>query len=93
MIESIPRRAGKTLRTVEFFNEHVPIGTPVGYWPGVREGEPRRSVTRSAAWLMGGHSPVVMVDGYPGGIALSHVMPLPADLPVPSAGEEERRDG
>ena len=44
------------------------------YWPGAREGEGRKSVTRSEAWLLGGHTPVVMVEGYPGGIALSHVM-------------------
>jgi hypothetical protein len=59
---------------VEWFNEVCPVGSPVFYWPGVREGEPRKSVTRSAAWLLGGHSPVVLVEGYAGGIALSHVM-------------------
>lgn len=73
-IHATSRRTGKNLRAVEQFNEHVPIGTPVLYWPGERTGEGRRSVTRSAAWLLGGHTPVVLVDGYPGGIALSHVM-------------------
>jgi len=69
-----PRRAGKTTRLVEQFNEVCPIGSPVLYWPGAFEGEGRKSVTRSAAWLLGGHTPVVMVEGYAGGIALSHVM-------------------
>lgn len=73
-VTSSPRRGGKNLATVEWFNEHVPIGTSVIYWPGIREGEGRASVTRSAAWLLGGHTPVVLVDGYPGGVALSHVM-------------------
>ena len=59
---------------VEWFNEVCPVGTPVIYWPGEREGDGRKSTTRSAAWLLGGHTPVVMVDGYAGGIALSHVM-------------------
>lgn len=68
------RRGGKNLRMVAWFNEVCPVGSPVFYWPGAREGEPTESVTRSEAWLLGGHTPVVMVEGYPGGIALSHVM-------------------
>lgn len=76
-----PRRWGKNTRAVEQFNEVCPVGTPVLYWPGVREGEGRESVTRSAAWLLGGHTPVVMVEGYAGGIALSHVMGyVPAEV-------------
>lgn len=55
------------------FNEVAPVGTPVVFWPGVRKGAGRPSVTRSAAWLMGGHTPVVAVEGYAGGIALTHV--------------------
>jgi hypothetical protein len=69
-----PRRTGKTARLVAQFNDICPIGSPVLYWPGAFEGEGRTSVTRSAAWLLGGHTPVVMVEGYAGGIALSHVM-------------------
>lgn len=61
----------------------VPVGSPVIYWPGERSGEGHRSATRSEAWLLGGHTPVVMVEGYAGGIALSHVMvtadPRPAE--------------
>jgi len=68
------RRTGKNLRMVEWFNEVWPVGSPVYYWPGVREGEPRRGTTRSASWLLVGHSPVVLVEGYAGAIALSHVM-------------------
>lgn len=62
----------KTL-TAEAFNAKYPVGTPVRYWPGVREGAGTESKTRSEAWLMGGHSVVVKVEGYAGGIALTHV--------------------
>jgi hypothetical protein len=84
------RRGGKNLRVVEWFNAVCPVGSHVLYWPGVREGEPRRSVTRSAAWLLGGHTPVVLVEGYAGGIALSHVMGYDPDTTViPPAGGGE----
>lgn len=69
-----PRRAGKNARLVEQFNDACPIGTAVLYWPGAFEGEGRKSATRSVAWLLGGHTPAVMVEGYAGGIALSHVI-------------------
>ena len=70
---STSRRSGKTLRQVEWFNEVCPVGTPVRYWPGERKGDGIESVTRSTAWMLGGHTPVVMVEGHAGGIALSHV--------------------
>lgn len=75
--ENAARRSGKNTRAVEQFNDLVPVGTPALFWPGAREGEGRKSATRSPAWLLGGHTPVVMVEGYPGGIALSHVCPIP----------------
>ena len=68
------RRGGKNTHMVEWFNAACPVGSHVLYWPGALKGEPRKSVTRSEAWLLGGHTPVVMVEGYSGGIALSHVM-------------------
>lgn len=76
------RRSGKQARLVEQFNELCPVGTPVLYWPADRSDEGRKSVTRSAAWLLGGHTPVVMVEGYAGGIALTHVMGY---VPAPDA--------
>lgn len=51
----------------------IPIGTKVRYWPGAREGEGRLSKTRSRVWLLGHGAPVVKVDGYTGGIALTHI--------------------
>lgn len=54
------------------WNRHHPVGTPVTYWPGVREGAGRTSKTRSPAWVVCGNA-VVSVDGYAGGIALTHM--------------------
>lgn len=51
----------------------IPIGTKVRYWPGVRDGyEGKISTTRTNVWELCG-TPVVCVDGYAGGIALSHI--------------------
>lgn len=50
----------------------LPIGTPVTYWPGVREGSGVPSFTRSNVWTVCG-APVVLVNGYAGGIALTHI--------------------
>lgn len=69
--EGVSNAAGR----VRNFNARYLVGTPVRYWPGAREGDGRKSVTRTPAWLVGGHTPCVSVDGYPGGIALTHVKP------------------
>ena len=50
----------------------IPIGTPVLYWPGIRAGEGRPSVTRTPVFNVCG-TECVSVEGYAGGIALSHV--------------------
>ena len=57
---------------VERFNRDYPVGTPVTYWPGTRDAAGRDSLTRTPAWLVSGQ-PCVSVEGYPGGIALTHV--------------------
>lgn len=57
------------------FNEANPVGTPVRFWPGARVGDGRPSKTRGNAWVMPSGDPVVLVDGYAGGIALTHVAP------------------
>lgn len=58
------------------WNARHPVGTPVLFWPGVREGEGRESKTRSEAWALGCGVAVVAVEGHSGGIALDHVEPL-----------------
>jgi hypothetical protein len=57
----------------EDWNIRHPVGTPVRYWSGVREGEGKLSKTTHAAVLLSGHTPVVWVEGESGCIALSHV--------------------
>ena len=60
------------------WNTDHPVGTPILYWPEFREGPGRASKTRTLAWVVGDHSAVVSVDGYSGGIALTHVTVLDA---------------
>ena len=57
--------------------DRLPVGTPVLYWPGARVGEGRTSVTRTPIWKIGDGTEVVSVEGYPGGIALTHIQTLP----------------
>lgn len=49
-------------------------GTPVRYYPRKGSREFRETTTRSAAWVMGGHSAMVMVEGVSGGVSLDHVV-------------------
>lgn len=58
------------------FNERFPIGTPVRYWTGVREGEGKVSKTRTEAQVLGGHTAVVWVEDEASCIALTHVRVL-----------------
>jgi hypothetical protein len=56
------------------FNSANPVGTEVRYWRMGKEGEPTGTgKTRSEAWLMGGHTAVVLIEGTSGAIALTHV--------------------
>lgn len=62
-------------KLVEDWNIRHPVGTPVRYWTGVREGAGKLSKTTHAAVLLGGHTAVVWVEGEAGCIGLSHVEP------------------
>ena len=62
--------------TASEWNDKHPVGTPVLFWPGLRQGSGFQSRTRSAAWEMGDGTPVVKVVSRSGGIALTHVEPL-----------------
>jgi hypothetical protein len=57
---------------VESWNALHQVGTPVCYWPGFRTGPGTASKTRTPAWVVCGNA-VVSVNGYPGGIALTHI--------------------
>jgi hypothetical protein len=60
------------------FNSRAPIGTPVRYWRGRREGAGIESRTASQATVLAGHTPVVWVEGCAACVALSHVEVLPS---------------
>jgi hypothetical protein len=71
------------LTAVEW-NERYPVGTPVVAYPGCRpEDDPKaerlETRTRSRASTLGGHTPVVWVDGHSACIALTHVDPIGGD--------------
>lgn len=68
----------KHARDSDDFNLRVPIGTPVRFWSGARQGEGKVSKTRTRAWSTPSAA-MVSVEGYPGGIALTHVEVVPAD--------------
>ena len=70
------RAAAKATKEAAEWNSRYPVGTPVRYWPGRRDGRSIEGRTDSGAWVVCGQA-VVSVAGYPGGIALSHVEPLP----------------
>jgi hypothetical protein len=55
------------------FNARHKVGTPVAAYPGIRDDFPLITRTRSAAWELGHGAPIVKVEGYAGGIVLTHV--------------------
>jgi hypothetical protein len=66
--------------TAPRFNYLYKVGTRVVAYPGVRPEDPVKSactrletVTRTPAWTLGHGDAVVSVEGYAGGIALTHI--------------------
>lgn len=87
---------------VDRFNaSHFP-GSWVRYWTGTRDDAPKYGQTRTAAELLGGHTPVVWVTGEASCIGLTHVDPIPdqpdgieddsGDLPDPVRAIERVRE-
>lgn len=72
-------------RQADEFNRWHPIGTPVIAYPSVRPEHSAaasackrlETVTRTPAWTLGDGEPVVSVEGYAGGICLSHIDVVP----------------
>ena len=62
-------------KTATDFNRNCPIGTPVMRYKLI---DPLRlgseTKTRSEAWVMGGHSVMVMVEGVSGGVCIESVV-------------------
>jgi hypothetical protein len=59
---------------VNTFNKACPIGTPVTVTKDL--GEQIETVTRSEAWIIGGHSGVVLLKGISGGYLIDRVTPI-----------------
>ncbi len=61
---------------VDNWNAKHPIGTPVTRYKLIKPlREPQETKTRSEAWLMGGHTAMVMVEGLAGGVMVESVKP------------------
>jgi len=74
------------------WNLSHPIGTPVMRYKLIaplREGTETK--TRSEAWVMGGHSVMVMVEGVSGGVLLESVKPCLSNVKCAPTGANERR--
>lgn len=71
-------QAERATADAKAFDAATPVGTPVFFWPWGRDGAGRPSRTRGAAWVLCG-TPVVSVEDYSGGIALTHVQVAGAD--------------
>src|SRR4051812_5266004 len=54
----------------------LPLGMPVRYWIGSREGAGRISRTRTAVQVLSGRTPVVWVEGEVSCIAMTHIQPI-----------------
>ena len=65
--------AKEQLRAVHAWNQKNPVGTKVIV--ALDSGKEKTTTTASDAWLLGGHSAVVMLDGVSGCYALGKVKP------------------
>ncbi|SEI14682.1 hypothetical protein [Paraburkholderia hospita] len=67
------KTSGKLVRDVADWNRRHRVGAFVKYHRIIGEGEGFATRTRSEAWLLGGHTAVVMVEGVSGCVALAAV--------------------
>lgn len=58
---------------VALWNERVPPGSLVRYWPVALEGTSQVSRTRSEAWSLGHGAPIVKIEGIVGGVSIDHL--------------------
>jgi hypothetical protein len=68
----------KLERAVADWNRRHGVGALVKYHRIIGEGEGVATKTRSEAWVLSGHTAVVMVEGVSGCVALEAVNPLGA---------------
>jgi len=68
----------KLEETASIWNASHPVGTRVTRYKLIDPlREPEETTTRSEAWVMGGHSVMVMVNGVSGGVLLESVVVNP----------------
>ena len=71
----VVRKSGAELsRQIAAWNAHRPIGTEVQVM--LDDDTIRTTKTRSEAWVMGGHSAVILLEGISGAYSLDRVKPL-----------------
>ncbi len=74
------KRSVSQQKLVDAWNTAHPIGTPVTRYKLINPlGDPVQTKTRSEAWLMGGHTAMVMVEGQAGGVMVESVKPRTAE--------------
>jgi hypothetical protein len=66
---------GLAITDADRWNARYPVGTPVTAYPATRTDEPLRTRTRTPAWRLHSGDSLVSVDGYAGGICLTHIDP------------------
>jgi hypothetical protein len=70
------RTVDQEFEMIKRWNSKYPVGTPVTRFKLIHPlAEPQATKTRSEAWLMGGHTAMVMVEGVSGGVCLESVVP------------------
>lgn len=63
--------------TADEWNRTYPVGTPVTRYKLINPlREPQQTRTTSEAWVMGGHSAVVKVEGVSGGVLIESLVPI-----------------
>lgn len=70
---AIPNRRNPE-KWVNDWNSKYPVGKPVEVT--LDDGSIKETKTASEAWVMGGHTGVIKLEGISGGYALSRVRPL-----------------
>jgi len=74
MTKTAQRRLNEAQSIVDKFNKAKPIGSPVTYYELIDPpAKPFHTNTRTEAWVMGGHSAMVMVEGISGGVCVDHI--------------------
>jgi hypothetical protein len=86
-MNDLARSTMSAAKLVAKWNEQFPVGTPVRFWTGAREGIGKMGCTRSAAEVLCGTA-VVWIYDVVGCVALTHVVPE-GDAPDPPRSDRK----